>query len=135
MNKEARVNMKAAIEAYPIPCDFDGKNILLMNNFVDAKNNLKQKLTIINLETRETVNIRQNISKMKMGVFGYNGIVMVQEQSEVIYMNFLGRNLRVLNGRDDKGFFSADIAVKLIMDDLSDEDEQKSQAHGKIFGI
>jgi hypothetical protein len=85
------------------------------------------------LETRESVNIKENISKMRMGVFGHNGIVMVQEQSEVIYFNLLGRNLRVMNGRDEKGFFSADIAVKLLMDDLTDEDQQKNKTHGNII--
>jgi len=132
MNKEVRVNMKAAIEPFPIPCDFDGKNLLLLNNFVDEKNNYKQKLTMMNLETRETVNIKQNISKIGMGVFAPNGMVMVQEQSEVIYINLLGRNLRVMNGRDEKGFFAKDVAVKLLMDDLTDEDYGSKKTHGKI---
>ena len=67
-----------------------------MNNYIDTKNKYKQKLTILNLETRETVDIIDSVEKMRLGVFATNGFVMVQEQSEVIYFNLLGRNLRVM---------------------------------------
>lgn len=124
------VNTKTLVEDYPIPCDFDGKNVLLMNNFIDLKNNYRQKLTMINLETRETVNIQNNIEKMRLGVFAPNGFVMVQEQSEVIYFNFLSRNLIVMKSREDKGFFSPDRAVRLMMDEVRQDEEATKSNHG-----
>lgn len=127
MNKEVMVSAKKVVEDYPIPCDFDGKNILLMNNFVDAKNNYCQKLSVLNLETRESVHIREKVEKMRLGVFAPNGFAMVQEQSEVIYFNFLGRNLSIIKGRDDKGFFEPDRAVRLMMDDVPDYDSKENQ--------
>lgn len=130
MNKEVMVNTKTCVEDYPIPCDFDGKNVLLMNNFIDLKNNYRQKLTMINLETRETVNIQNNIEKMRLGVFAPNGFVMVQEQSEVIYFNFLSRNLIVMKSREDKGFFSPDRAVRLMMDEVRQDEEATKSNHG-----
>ena len=133
MNKEAMINMKRVIDTYPIPCDFDGKNLLLMNNCVDHKNRFKQKLLMINLETRETICIPENIDKMRFGVFTQNGFVMVQEQSEVIYFNVLGRNLRVMKGMDEKGYFAEDRAVKLVLDEFSEQEESKPSNHGMCF--
>ena len=133
MNKEVMVNAKRIIETYPIPCDFDGKNVLLLNNFFDSKNVYRQKLSLINLETRETVSIQNNVEKMRFGVITLNGFAMVQEQSEVIYFNFLGRNLRVMKGIDEKGFFAPDRAVRLMMDEFPEDDETDKNNHGGAF--
>jgi hypothetical protein len=130
MNKETMINIKRVTETYPIPCDFDGKNLLLMNNFVDKKNKFRQKLTMINLETRETINIPDKIEKMRLGVFTVNGFVMVQEQSEVIYFNVLGRNLRVMKGMDEKGYFTPDRAVRLMMDEFPEDEKNNMDNHG-----
>lgn len=130
MNKEVMINAKSMLEDYPIPCDFDGKNLLLMNNFIDKKNNYRQKLTMINLETRESVNIQNKIEKMRLGVFAPNGFVMVQEQSEVIYFNFLSRNLTVMKSREEKGFFAPNRAVRLMMDEIREEEEISKNNHG-----
>ena len=131
MNKEVMMNSKSSLEMYPILCDFDGKNLLLLNNFVDDKNKYRQKLTVLNLETRESVNILEKVEKMRLGVLVNNGFVMVQEQSEIIFFNLMGRNLRVMKTQDEKGFFSANEAVQFLMEDIPQSDQKLN--HGNTI--
>ena len=132
MNKEVMMTAKSSIEMFPILCDFDGKNLLLLNNFVDAKNKYRQKLSVLNLETRENIHVMEKVEKMRLGVLVTNGFVMVQEQSEIIFFNLMGRILRVMKARDEKGFFSPDRAVRFMMEDPPDLEKGKLN-HGKFI--
>ena len=123
LNKEVSVRLGKRVESLPIPIDFDGKNMLLMNNYIDHKNKLHQKISLIDLESRESIDVNTKIRKIQRGSIVDKGFAMVQENTNVILFNLFGKNLRLIKGYDsaEKEYFAEDLAVRMEHSEIEDD--------------
>lgn len=112
----------------PIPLDFDGKRLLLLNNSIDDKNKLQQKFSLINLESQESISFYKNISNSYHAKFNKKGFATIQNQTNVILFSAKSEYQDSQKNSSKSNIFKESRAVKY----LNAEDELNTISGGKI---
>ena len=110
------VGINESILDFPIPIDFDGRNLLIMNNYLTAKKKFKLKITFVDLETGRSFHVEDKVSGFSKGVLAPGGFAMVHNLKEVLFFDLDTKRQEIASGysHNSKDAFDQNESIKFI---------------------
>lgn len=115
----------------PIPLDFDGKRLLLLNNSIDNKNKLQKEFSLINLESQQKISFYKNISNSYHAKFNKRGFATIQNQTNIILFSAKSEYVTSQQSFINSNIFKENRAVKYLS--AKNELNSDSDSGGKIL--